>query len=618
MQALEKKDPLLVALRGCVLPERTVDEAGCRRLEARAKALAGVWTDTADTIRDRPDVAKILADPARRFPIRFGKYELLQQLGKGGMGVVYKARQIDLDRVVALKMIQEGAYAAPEDLERFRVEAKAVTRLTHPNVISVYDFDQHAGQLYYTMEYVTGGSLADRLAGWPPFTARQAAALVQKLARAVHAAHQKQIVHRDLKPGNVLFRADGTPQIVDFGLAKMLDAASDPSQCDDPVGTASYMAPEQVLGKTEAIGPAADVYGLGAILYEVLCGRPPFQGADRNATLNQVCCQAPQYPSALRRRVPRALEAICLKCLEKTPSQRYASAEALADELGRWRRGAGRKPVILGGIVCAMLMALLTLSFAARFDPERPRKQVKALLRDGQPYEYKVREGDPGPFRWVFPTPDKLSVDPEAGTLTIETLATALYEMVDDPGTDRYQLSMDVRHDDAQPGSAAGMFVGLRHGTTEDGVKQFGFYAFHFADQMTQVQEVDANGHPLSHSQIDWLVCEQSGWLDPEQFRSGPRYHPTLSVSNESAWRPMMLQITGDGIAASWYSGEKGKWELLRYLSGAEIEHYLKVPKAGIPEGSSVPVDFRPRAGLGIFVRNGKASFRNIRLDPLP
>ncbi len=291
-------------------------------------------------------------------------FEILGELGRGGMGIVYKARQTSLNRVVALKMILAGAHASDVDRERFRKEASAVAALQHPGIVQIYEIGEHAGQPYLALEYVEGGSLAQKLAAQNDLMpARDCARLVEHLARSMHHAHALGVVHRDLKPANVLLggagertaesatpsgsspksgikTSDATPKVTDFGLAKRLDETlgSGATKTGAVMGTPSYIAPEQASGRTSKITPLADVYSLGAILYEMLTGRPPFKGDTPLDTVLQVIHDEPVAPSRLRPKLPRDLETICLKCLCKDPLHRYGSAEELADDLGRFQR----------------------------------------------------------------------------------------------------------------------------------------------------------------------------------------------------------------------------------------------------------------------------------------
>jgi tRNA A-37 threonylcarbamoyl transferase component Bud32 len=277
--------------------------------------------------------------PARHggAPPELAGYEVLEVLGRGGMGIVYKARQKSLKRIVALKLLPPAARAEGEPAARFRVEAQATARLQHPNIVQVYEAGESGGVPFYAMEYVAGRTLAEALRDGPP-PPRQAAEWLEQVARAVHYAHQQGVIHRDLKPANVLLLPDGPPKITDFGLAKPLGSASELTTTGQVLGTPSYMAPEQVRG-TARVGPASDVYSLGAVLYAALTGQPPFRAETIYATLSQVAEAEPVAPRRLRPDIPRDLETICLKCLRKEPGQRYATAQEVADDLRRWLSG---------------------------------------------------------------------------------------------------------------------------------------------------------------------------------------------------------------------------------------------------------------------------------------
>jgi WD40 repeat protein len=271
-----------------------------------------------------------------------GPYEVLEEIARGATGVVYRARHKTLNRVVALKVVVAGPFSGPADFLRFRTEAEAVARVQHPNVVQIFDIGECAGRPYLSLEYVTGGDLARRIGGKPQ-PARSAAELVQTLAAAVEVAHRHGIVHNDLKPANVLLTDDGVAKIADFGLARLLDRQTGQTVTGEFSGTPSYMAPEQASGDRRALGPGVDIHALGAILYEMLTGRPPFRAETALQTVQQLLSQEPLPPEQLHPGVPRDLATICLKCLEKEPAKRYASAAALAEDLGRFLTG---KPIL--------------------------------------------------------------------------------------------------------------------------------------------------------------------------------------------------------------------------------------------------------------------------------
>jgi serine/threonine protein kinase len=335
----EEQENAQDTLSGEIEPERPA--AGLTLLPGRLLEQASLQRYVSFASMPAPDAAALSryeAASTSRPELIIPGYAVLGELGRGGMGVVYKAKQLKLNRVVALKMILAGVHADAAHLTRFRTEAEAVARLQHPNFVQVFEVGEHGGVPFLSLEYCPGGSLARKLDS-TPLPPREAAGLVEQLARAMQAAHDQQVIHRDLKPANVLLAADGTPKITDFGLAKKLDDASGGTLTGAVMGTPSYMAPEQASGNSWKIGPAVDIYALGAILYECVTGRPPFRAASVIDTLQMVVSSEPVPPRQLNGRTPRDLETICLKCLQKEAARRYDTAKELADDLERWLRG---------------------------------------------------------------------------------------------------------------------------------------------------------------------------------------------------------------------------------------------------------------------------------------
>jgi serine/threonine protein kinase len=406
-------------------------------------------------------------------------YEILEELGRGGMGIVYKARQLGLNRTVALKMVLPGIHGGLKNRARFRTEAAVIARLQHPNIVRVYDVGEAAGRPYFVLEFVAGGSLAQHLQGTPQ-PARAAARLIETLARAVHAAHAIGVIHRDLKPANILMegpvvtghargkridrRSDHrtltstllTPKITDFGVAKCAGGEWDPRDVGGPtatgelLGTPSYMAPEQAMVSRQPVGPAADVYALGAILYELLTGRPPFAGESALATVVQVLHNEPVSVTVLQPNVPRDLETICLKCLRKEPHKRYPSALDLAEDLRRFLndepiqarpimpmerlwRSVRRRPVpaglmaagLLGPIVAMTALSLLSARLVRSNALESAAQQAELLEEATKEYSANVHRVEQARFpvnKTVPPTPD---------TVPLSIPATFLHDVGD-------------------------------------------------------------------------------------------------------------------------------------------------------------------------------------------
>jgi len=325
----------------------------------------GLLYDEDESTKHSARAAKMLAD--------FGDYELLKEIGRGGQGVVYRAHQKSLNRTVALKVIGLGPWATEAHLKRFRREAEAAASLDHPSIVPIHEIGARDGCCYFSMNFVEGGQLDEVVRG-APMSIRQAAELITKVARTVHYAHEHGILHRDIKPGNILLDAKGEPHLTDFGLARLVEAESTVTRTLDVMGTPSYMAPEQAAGNNVAVGKATDVYGLGAVFYELLTGHPPFAGGTTYQTIRLLLDTEPRQPRLWNRKIARDLSTICLKCLEKDPKRRYSSALALAEDLERWlkhepirakrsgffthtRKWVRRKPAIAALIAASVALA---------------------------------------------------------------------------------------------------------------------------------------------------------------------------------------------------------------------------------------------------------------------
>jgi serine/threonine protein kinase len=407
-------------------------------------------------------------------------YELLGELGRGGMGVVYKARQIALQRTVAVKMVLTGTHLSPKDLARFRAEAEVIGRLRHPNIVQIYDVGEVAGRPYFVLEFVEGGSLARHLQG-RPYPVRPAAQLIETLARAVHAAHASGVIHRDLKPANILISDESligdespvtgdeygtglrlvtrhpslvTPKITDFGVAKCGDGEGEalglrnPTATGEVLGTPNYMAPEQAMVPRQPVGPAADVYALGAILYELLTGRPPFRGESPLDTVLQVLHIEPISMTCLRPNVPRDLETICLKCLRKEPHKRYGSALELAKDVQTFLRGdpilarpvgmmeklwrwVRRHPLpagllaagLLAPVVALVALSLLSARLVRSAALESAAQQAELLETANNEYSRVVTRVEHANY------PVNKTVPPTPGTVPLSIPATFLHDV---------------------------------------------------------------------------------------------------------------------------------------------------------------------------------------------
>jgi serine/threonine-protein kinase len=639
----------LAALRA--VPEDTLSLRlrGCRD-EPEDPELARMQ-EYACRLVPRPGEATVAADETPvRVPVRggdtaageFGPYELLGEPIAGGMGVVWKARHRVLNVPRALKMLPADG-DDPEAVTRFCVEGEATARLDHPGIVRVHEFGEHAGRLYYAMEFLDGGTLAQRLKGGP-LPPREAAELLAGLARAVHYAHGRKVIHRDLKPSNVLFTAGGTAKIADFGLAKMIDEASVAgTRTDAALGTPAYMSPEQAAGRAREATPAMDVWGLGVLLYECLTGKGAFKGRSRQETLERVLRGQPQPPSRLRPEVDAELEAVCLKCIEKEPARRYPSAGALADNLERWLRGEPTWPPPVGplgrlwqavrrrrGRVAAALAAVLLVAVAVLAwrlaDPDRAERRIEDRLAGGEAVELVPAKGDPAWCEWVIGKPKGSFFRSEAdGTFSLSSGGVSCLELVRDPRLSRYRFRAEVRHWQGPRLSRAGLYF-VRGGTRASGYSVSWFYDLAFNDTEDLAKARDASvardkpRNPPRHRGNDlslepWLLGEKAdGRFSPSV--GGPAL--CYFEPNSAAWRHLAVDVTPERIRLWWQGEVVGEVTADGMVRDAD-ELVSRLRQSPLRDLCSElpPVVFSPRQSLGLEVRFGAASFRNVAVEPL-
>jgi serine/threonine-protein kinase len=583
--------------------------------EARAGLTASGTGSTVSAPGDAPPV------PLPRVP----GYEVLAVLGHGGMGVVYQARQLGFNRLVALKMIRAGAAAEPGDRARFRIEAEAVARLRHPNIVQVFDIGEVAGCPYFSMEHLDGGSLA-RQAEAEPLPPRRAAEVVEALGRAMQHAHEADVVHRDLKPSNVLLDSDGTPKVADFGLARLLDADITRTASEVILGTACYMSPEQASGAGCVVGPAVDIYGLGAILYDLLTGRPPIERGSWATMLERVRTQEPIEPRRLRPEIDRDLESVCLKCLRKDPARRYASAQELADDLRRFLDG---KPTVarpLGRVgrigrwarrhpfttAAALLLALAVAAvpFVVHYrDPERvPKDNLTRLER----HQSVSLLGDNGAPRWSRELLGKAVAEKsgDGGEFTIDTTDRYLLELMPRMPAGGFILTAEVRHNEDLQNARVGLYFGYATRDTAAGMEHT-WATLSFNDFDVQRPE----GHePTTRAVLRGERCRPPALYDMKA-------PPTCTVSVPAhvsrlppmPWRTLKVRVTPADVQV-WCSERTAPpkpWEALQ-----DDFRELNALLAARGEPAVLP-EFGPGGGVGLFVVRASASFRRIVIQPL-
>ena len=598
------------------------------------------------------DAARAHADHAAP---TFGHYELLRELGRGGMGVVYMARQKRADRLVALKVMRDVDYVDDSGKLRFLAEVRALARVSHPHIVAVFEVGEENGCPYFTMEYVDGKPLSHRLRSGTPITAAESAQLIENLAGAVQTAHEAGILHRDIKPSNILIGPRGEAKLTDFGLAKHLDQDTGLTAAGSALGTPSYMPPEQARGELSKVGPASDIYALGATFYELLTGQPPFRGETPGGTLARVLNDEIIPPRKLRPELSLELEAVCLKCLEKSPAQRYTSAKELAEDLRRWRTGEATKvrpwswrrrmtrrlrrhwkPIAATLFVLLTAAAFLFLFVSS--DPEyRARQAMNSVDRAMRSGERVVLIGKTGPPKWSrqpVGIDSKLSSD-ASSVFQVDAGPPALIELAPAAYHDRYRLSAELRtRASKEMDSRSGIYFAHNQGpASPTGYVERLLVVRHRRNLLIpngkiQIGDLD----PVLVD--DFLLLSRDGatrlgWPSPfgnHFFQVNPGGMP----ENEP-WRYLEVEVTPETVRARWRE-EDGSLHLIGPRNQArntvdairvdslhrqteyrakelDKKHLMDLPRR---------IDYNPRGALGLFVMHAVVDFRNVIYEPLP
>jgi serine/threonine-protein kinase len=629
-----------LALRADLLPA----ESECQAMEDRAKALivdGGNFTVSVGS-----------AQPTVEWhgPRSFANFDLLEKIGQGGMGVVFKAWQRTLRRFVAVKMLLPARQTDAEAMTRMRIDAEALARLRHPNVVLVHEFGEHDGQLYLVMEYLDGGNLASRFANGP-LPEDEAASLVATLASAVQAAHEADIVHRDLKPGNVLLASDGTRKITDFGLARLVDDPEGANTRSEAIlGTTQYMAPEQAAGKIDEVGRAADIYALGVILYEALTGRPPFKGTTPLHTLELIQRTEVVWPGRLRKGLSRDLEAVCLKCLEKDPRRRYATAQELAADLqaqmqgsptaarpltllARFGRWLSRHPAWVAAALLLLCMGALVPAVQEQLDPDRPRREIEAALARGEPVVLIGPTGGPRWSRWeVGGERHSFSARPD-GPFLVSAWAYGYLELIRDPQMDRYRFRARVKHDRGELVPRVGVYFGHRFYPTSAAtvMRFFGQLTF---DDITDPQmphnlakgegriSMDAPPPPkVTQASLTALALPEypnrpGRWIGTGIGVSSGEFVP--AGPSGGPWHDVAVEVTPTEVRGTWDGQKMGAIPASRFVQ-TTLESLRWPPVlAGLGfDPNQLQLQYAPRGSLGLFVDHSSASFANVVIEPL-
>jgi serine/threonine-protein kinase len=633
-----------------------------RALEAMDSVLGVTATTGTVGSRTREEGATVTEGPQTieqpRWPDLPG-YEVLGKLGEGGMGVVYKVRNLAIGRVEALKMIRGQVSLHTHALQRFQLEIRATAQFEHPRVVRVYAVGQHDGVPYFTMEYVESGSLAQHMRR---FLANpgSAVALIAKVARAVHYLHTKNIVHRDLKPANILLKEEhDEPLVSDFGLARLFDGEIEQAGREHPgadarltqagavMGTAAYMAPEQAAGQTDKLTAATDVWALGVVLYELLTGHRPFEGKDSASVRDAVLTAAPPPPRAYQARIGLDLEAICLRCLEKNPQRRYATAQALVDDLERLQRGDPILPERLPrrvfrkvrrhkaasaiAAVCGVLVLIIAF-LVSDYRPAQPPdktaaaeanlKTVLAEVATGRRVDLIPTLGPPGAYRWASRGIHDALSEAADKPFSVNATSFALLELLPANPLQRCRLTLDVHHDGGAKDGEVGIYFSYSKQFSAQGLPIHCFCGISFND-VTPVWEnlppmeenlpKPANQMRLQSFLLIQKAAEESTGLMRHRGPPGlsTNFKPA-GLTNPTPWRTLEVDLLPDQIRVAWDHLP------LPPVPRARLQSSMKFAIGKSPLKPLQEPQLLPKEALGLYVYGATAWFRRCSIEALP
>jgi eukaryotic-like serine/threonine-protein kinase len=588
-------------------------------------------------------------------------YDLLRRLGSGGMGDVFLAREHTSERVVAIKFLRSPGN--PAAAERFLAEVRALGRLKHPHIVQVLATDFYRLQPYFTMDYASRGNLAERVSASGPLDPAEAARLIATVARAVGAAHAAGVLHRDLKPSNILLADDETPRVSDFGLAKLTDRDDGLTTGSGPLGTPSYMPPEQVSRKYGDPGPAADVYGLGATLYHLLTSRPPFTAETPAEIIVRVEGDPPERPRAIRPDIPLGLEAIVLKCLEKDPARRYATPAELADDLDRFLAGddptappltrsrrlrlwarRNRQRLAAAGAVLLLAIALVWIGMLAAPVPKSPPAEpavepLQAIRNELAADRRSVllgASGRPRHARWLIGTATVIEPTDADPAFAFEAPEATQLELLVNPGVEQYRITAEIqlRYHKAivnKPGKKPtvglgdvalfGLYCGDSLLATGDGrpvrvsmvAGYTDYYSKEVRDKLPKLQG-------FAQLQAAAIIPAPDGGLESRTASAGRvlRFPPTDALP--TPWRRLRIDVASAGVEVFWAASPTAEWQPVSGRTAAELANDLnqKADRLGVKLAAHAPLVWDPAASCGVWCRGAAIAVQNVVVEVFP